>query len=272
MAGHLLKANGRLVVWNRTAAKSADLASQGATVAESVAGLARACHRIVMCVGGSDDVRALAAEIAEAASPGALVIDHSTIEPEAAREVAAMLAQKGIRFVDAPITGGSMGAQAGTLTIFLGGTEADTAEAIEVVKPYSKRAERVGPVGAGQMMKLANQIAVGGALLGLCESLAFAEKAGLDLAQTRELLGGGAAGSWAFEFYGPKILNRDWKPGFAVRHQQKDFRYTMAAAAGIHAAVPMTELAHLLLKKLEDEGKGDLTTVALFESLLERNS
>jgi 3-hydroxyisobutyrate dehydrogenase len=169
--------------------------------------------------------------------------------------------------VDAPITGGSMGAQKGQLTIFLGGEEGDCAEAAEIVKPYAKRAERVGGPGAGQMAKMANQIAVAGNLLSLCESLSFAKKAGLDLAQIKDLVGGGAGGSWAFENYGPKVLQRDWSPGFSVKNQRKDFGYCAEAAGEIDAAIPGTLLVDRLLAQLEESGRGEEATCALFEVL-----
>lgn len=162
-----------------------------------------------------------------------------------------------------------MGAQRGQLTIFCGGDEADVRRAIGITKPYSKRSERVGGPGAGQMMKMVNQIAVAGALLALCEGLAFAEKAGLDLAQTRELVGSGAAGSWAFENYGPKILNRDWTPGFTIENQLKDLQYCLSSAEDIGAAIPGAELVNRLLDEMRSRGEGGKTTAALFEYLEE---
>jgi 3-hydroxyisobutyrate dehydrogenase-like beta-hydroxyacid dehydrogenase len=178
------------------------------------------------------------------------------------------LQKENYRFVDAPITGGSMGAQKGQLTIFCGGSEEDVTEAMLAMKPYTKRAERMGGNGAGQMAKMANQIAVGGALLALCEALSFAKKAGLDVALTRELLAGGAGGSWAFDNYGPKILAEDWSPGFSILNQRKDFGYCREAAQSIDAAIPGTDLVDRLLKQLQDEGHGEWTTAALFDRMM----
>jgi 3-hydroxyisobutyrate dehydrogenase-like beta-hydroxyacid dehydrogenase len=197
---------------------------------------------------------------------GTLFIDHSTIAPDGAVALAAELKSKALRFVDAPITGGSMGAQKGQLTIFCGGDEADVAQAIEVIKPYTKTAARVGPSGAGQQMKMANQIAVGGALLALCESLNYAAKAGLSVQQAHELIGGGAGGSWAFSNYGTKILNRDWSPGFTIDNQRKDFAYCAEAAKKLGAAIPGTDLVDRLLAELQNAGHGGWTTAALFEA------
>lgn len=268
MAGHLVAAGRSVTVWNRTPGKADGLASAGARVAPALGSLAEECEAICLCVGRSEDVRECVQAILPTAKRGALLIDHSTIAPQAARELHAACAACGVRFVDAPITGGSMGAQAGKLTIFLGGDEADARDARTVVAPYAKRAERVGGPGAGQMMKLANQVAVGGALLGLCEAMAFAAKAGLDLAQTRELLAGGAAGSWAFDNYGPKVLARDWSPGFSIKNQRKDFGYCGETADALGAAIPGTLLVDSLLGLLEGDGRGEEATCALFDALM----
>jgi 3-hydroxyisobutyrate dehydrogenase-like beta-hydroxyacid dehydrogenase len=194
-------------------------------------------------------------------------VDHSTISPQGAIQIATHLRELGHRFIDAPVTGGSIGAEKGQLTIFCGGFPEDIEEAKPLMDCYAKRVERVGGHGAGQMAKMANQIAVGGALLALCESLSFAKKAGLDIAQIRELVGGGAGGSWAFENYGPKILVSDWTPGFSVKNQRKDFGYCLSAAEAIGASLPGTQLVDSLLAMLEEEGHGEWTTAALFETL-----
>ena len=266
MAGHLVTAGQDVTVWNRNPEKMEPLFSAGANVAESLRDLAETCDVICLCVSRTEDVQACMNEMTPHAKPGTLFIDHSTIAPEGAVAIAAELKKKGLRFVDAPITGGSMGAQKGLLTIFCGGEAEDVAQAIDVVKPYTKTAARVGPNGAGQQMKMANQIAIGGALLGLCECLNYAQKAGLDLRQAHELIGGGAGGSWTFANYGPKILNHDWSPGFTVNNQRKDFGYCGDAAKKIGAAIPGTELVDQLLTGLQDAGHGDWTTAALFEA------
>lgn len=267
MAGHLLRAGAELTVWNRTPEKAERLRAAGARVAATLGELGRTCEAVFLCVRATEDVRACLEELVVVAQPGTLFVDHSTILPQGALDFHEWLRGLGMRFVDAPITGGSMGAQNGQLTIFCGGDSQDVAETIELVRPYAKRAERVGGPGAGQWMKMANQIAVGGALIALCESLCFAEKAGLDLSQTHELLGGGAAGSWAFENYGPKVLRRDWSPGFTIDNQVKDFVYCSEAAKRIRANIPCTELVRSLLAEMQSEGKGGLTTAALFEKL-----
>lgn len=269
MAGHLVRAGQEVTVWNRTASKSASLATLGARVATDLAELARECSTVFICVSRTEDVQGVVAQLAPNLAKGSLIVDHSTIAPPAATQIHCDLAAQGLRFVDAPVTGGSMGAQNGTLVLFLGGSEADTEEAKRLAAPYTKRAERVGGPGAGQMAKMANQIAVGGALLALCEALNFASKAGLDLPLVREMLSGGAGGSWAFDNYGPKILNQDWSPGFSVINQRKDFLYCREAATEIGAVLPGTEVVDALLAKLEEAGRGEDTTAALYEILQE---
>lgn len=268
MAGHLARSGAEVVVWNRTPEKATPLLAEGATIASSLADLAERCQTIALCVTRSEDVRACLDQMAPVAKPGTLFIDHSTISPDAAITLNRELQSRQLRFVDAPVTGGSLGAQRGQLTIFLGGAEDDVNEAITVIQPYTKRAERVGGPGAGQMAKMANQIAVGGALLALCESLSFAKKAGLDVAQIRELIAGGSGGSWAFENYGPKILNADWSPGFSIANQRKDFGYCAEAADSVDAAIPGTRLVDQLLERLEAAGHGDWTTAALYEEMI----
>ncbi len=265
MAGHLVSSGVDLTVWNRSPGKTDPLVALGAKVASTPEELGAACGTIILCVNRSEDVREVVTALSKAAKSGTLIIDHSTIAPPASKEIEAELRVNGLRFVDAPITGGSMGAKKGQLTVFLGGSVADCAEAIQAIKPYTKRAERVGGPGSGQMAKMANQIAVAGVLVGLCECLAFADKAGLNLPQIKDMIGGGAAGSWAFDNYGPKILSKDWSPGFSVKNQRKDFAYCREAAEAIDAAIPMTVLVDDLLRKLQEEGRGEEATAALFE-------
>lgn len=268
MAAHLLKSGKRVIVWNRTAAKARPLVEQGCVASESPQELASLCAIVFLCVNRTEDVQECLESLVPSSPQNSLFIDHSTVSPEGAKQIHADLKSQGRRFIDAPVTGGSMGAQNGQLTIFCGGEAADVEEARPLLGCFSKRVERVGGPGAGQMAKMANQIAVGGALLALCESLSFAKKSGLDVAQIRELVGGGAGGSWAFEFYGPKILNQDWSPGFSVKNQRKDFGYCLEAADSVDAALPGTQLVDQLLSLLEEEGHGEWTTAALYEIML----
>lgn len=271
MAMHLWNKRGpsdSLIVWNRSEARRKPFLDLGVPVAKSLAELAQQCDAIILCVNKTEDVDGCLAEIVPCAQNGLLVIDHSTILPAAAKRMAEELKTKTIDFVDAPITGGSMGAANGTLTVFCGGDEEPVTQALRLVQPYSRRAERVGESGAGQMMKMVNQIAVAGALLALCEALAFAHASGLNLHQARELVGSGAAGSWAFENYGPKILNRDWSLGFSIDNQVKDLEYCLQTAELMGLTVPGTQLVNSLLNVMREQGRGQQTTAALFDLLI----
>jgi 3-hydroxyisobutyrate dehydrogenase-like beta-hydroxyacid dehydrogenase len=268
MAGHLVAAGHDVIIWNRSEGKSESLVTKGARLASDLQSVGEQSSVVFLCVSRSEDVKECLSKLIETAKPRTLFVDHSTIAPNAALEIAADLRQKGFRFVDAPITGGSTGAQKGQLTIFCGGEEADVAEALPFLQAYAKRAERVGPAGAGEMMKMVNQIAVGGALAALCEALSFAKKAGLDLVQTRELVGSGAGGSWAFENYGKMILAQDWTPGFSVKNQLKDFGYCDEASKALNAAIPVTHLVEGLLTRCAEAGQNELTTAVLYEAML----
>lgn len=268
MAGHLVAAGNDVVVWNRTAAKSEPFVGK-AHVAASLSELAAECGVVFLCVNRTEDVRACLDVVWASAKPGTLVVDHSTISPTGAIAFHQQSETKGFRFFDAPITGGSMGAQKGALTVFGGGSAADFEAVKTFVASYAQRFAHVGGPGAGQTMKMANQIAVGGSLLGLCEALAFADRAGLDLETTRSLLAGGAAGSWAFDNYGPKVVQRDWSPGFSVKNQRKDFGYCFEAAEAIGASVPGTRLVDELLARLSAAGREEEATAALFDVLAE---
>jgi len=265
MAGHLLAKGHQVTVWNRTPGKDTAILECGGASVSAIHDLA-SCQVIISCVGGSNDVK----ECLRAVRPTnpTLFIDHSTIEPTAAVELAEELAEAGHLFVDAPVTGGSMGAINGTLTIFLGGEPDACLMAEQIVQAYGRNVRRVGGSGAGQWMKLANQIAVGGALAGLCESLAFAKRAGLDITVAKEMIGAGAGGSWAFENYGPRILNENWEPGFSIRNQVKDFRYVISAAQQTGASVPTTRGINAELEAMLDEFGGD-TTAAWYRRLVD---
>lgn len=269
MAGHLIAAGHAVTVWNRTPGKADPFTQKGAKIAASLEELANECDVVFLCVNRSEDVQECIDALIQGARPGTLFVDHSTIAPPIAQQIAQKLKDKGLRFVDAPITGGSMGAQSGKLTIFCGGEKTDVEEVLPIIGSYAKRAEYVGPSGSGQMFKMANQIAVGGALIGLCECMSFAAKAGLNQKQVLEMVGGGSGGSWAFENYGPRILSKDWSPGFSIKNQRKDFGYCREAAKEIDAAIPGTDLVDRLLGILQDRGRGEEATVALYDALME---
>lgn len=160
-----------------------------------------------------------------------------------------------------------MGAEQGTLTVFVGGSEEDFQRALPYISAYSKTVRRVGEQGMGQMMKMANQVAVALTLLSMAECLVFASKTGLNLQECVELISQGAGGSWSLENYGPKALRRDWTLGFSVSNQQKDLVYALTTARDFGVSLPGTALVHQLLAALENAGRGGDATPALYEVL-----
>ncbi|HQR66812.1 MAG TPA: NAD(P)-dependent oxidoreductase, partial [Thermoanaerobaculia bacterium] len=200
---------------------------------------------------------------AAAAAPGAVVIGCSTIAAERARDVARRLGEKGIRFLDAPVSGGQKGAVEGTLTFFVGGDAAAIETARPVFLAMGKRLTHLGASGAGQLGKAVNQIIVAGNLLAVSEGIAFASRAGLPLPALHEALTAGAATSWALEVLGKKMIDRDFKPAFAVKHQQKDLAIVLASARARGVPLPGVALVHQLLSALEAEGRSEDGTQAL---------
>jgi 3-hydroxyisobutyrate dehydrogenase len=259
MARNALKAGFPVTVWNRTAARAEPLRSEGATVARSPREVAERSDIVVTMVTSSPDVEALLfgpAGIAEGAHDGLLAIDMSTISPIVTRELAKRAEAKGFRTLDAPVSGGEIGAIEARLAIMIGGDEGDVARAMPLFEALGKTIVRIGDHGAGQACKLANQIAVAINNLGVSEALVFAAAQGIDLERTRQVIAGGAGSSWAMQNYAPKILAGDFKPGFMVDLQQKDLRLVLDAAYASHLALPGTSLAHALYTALQRDGGG----------------
>lgn len=261
MAANILRAGFPLTVWNRTRERTEDLKAAGAQVADSPAGLAAGSDIIITCVSDTPDVQdvILGNEgVLGGVRPGSLVIDMSTISPAATREIAAALAEVGVAMLDAPISGGSEGAAKGTLSIMVGGEAEALARAMPVLEAMGQRITHVGPAGAGQTVKLVNQVMVVGNCLAMCEGLMLAEAGGVDLARALEAVSAGAAGSWMLSNRGPQILARDWRPGFTIALQQKDLRLVLEAADQLGVPVPGTGLIFQLYRTLEAQGlQGD---------------
>lgn len=198
------------------------------------------------------------------AAKGSIVIDCSTIASEAARSIAARLSERGIAFLDAPVSGGQKGADEGTLSFFVGGDTAALEKARPVFAAMGKHVTHLGPSGAGQLGKAANQILVGINLMAVSEALAFAKKTELPLTALHEALTSGAANSWALEVLGRKMIERDFAPAFAVKHQQKDLAIVLRTARKKKLPLPGVALVHQLLVALEAEGRGEDGTQALY--------
>jgi len=269
MARNLAKASFPLAVWSRNVEKAEALAREvpGVRAFKSAAEVGRESDVVVSSVPDAPEVTEVhlgEAGTASGAARGAIVIDASTIAAEAAREIAAKLSERGIALLDAPVSGGQKGAIEGTLTFFVGGDTAALEKARPVFQAMGKRITHLGPSGAGQLGKAANQILVGVNLMAVSEALAFAKKAGLPLAALHEALTAGAANSWALEVLGKKMIDRDFKPAFAVKHQQKDLAIVLKTSRDKRLPLPGVALVHQLLVALEAEGRGDDGTQALY--------
>lgn len=267
MARNLLNAGFDVTVWNRTTAKVEPLVTDGAQGAGSLADLADSADVVVICVSDTPDVRAVVDELEPSLRSGMLIVDCSTISPDATRSLHARVAEFEVGWVDAPVSGGSEGAAQGTLAAMVGGDDHDVARARPVLDPFCRTITHVGGPGAGQACKLVNQILVTTTMLGVAEGLVFAAAQGLDLDATIDAVSGGAAGSWMLEQRGPQVVDDYWEPGFSVDLQQKDLRLVLEAAD--RAGVPLlsTPLVFQLYRTLQQAGLGGEGNHALVKAL-----
>jgi 2-hydroxy-3-oxopropionate reductase len=271
MARNLLRAGHKLTVMTRTPGKAALFAADNKAlgsiyVAETAAEVARECEVIITMVTDTPDVVAVAYGedgIFSQAKPGTIVIDMSTISPSVTRDLAAKAMQLGVFWLDAPVSGGEKGAIEGTLTIMAGGEAVALDRVKPVLEAMGKRITHFGPAGNGQAAKLCNQIMVSVNLLAVCETMTFARKNGLDLNLVHQALTGGAANSWALDVLGKKMIDRDFKPAFMVKLQQKDLRLVLDAASRSQTPLPSASLANQLFTAVEAEGRGDDGTQSL---------
>lgn len=270
MAANLLRVGFAVTVWNRTAERMATLQEMGAAAGQNPADVAARSDIIITCVSDTPDVQAVVlgeAGVVHGAQPGALLIDCSTISPQATKEMAAQLAERGAHWLDAPVSGGSEGAANGTLSIMVGGEAAQFARALPVLQAMGRTVTHVGPTGAGQMVKLVNQILVVVTMLGVGEALLFAEAGGLDLGKTLTAVAGGAAGSWSLSNRGPQMIARDWRPGFTIDLQQKDLRLVLEAADQLGMPLLGTSLVFQLYRTLQQQGLGSEGNHAIVKAL-----
>lgn len=270
MARNLLRSGFELAVWNRTRERMAPLVEAGALPAASAKDLAACTSIIVTCVSDTPDVEEVVlgdGGVLEGARPGSLLIDTSTISPVRTREMAARLAERGIHMLDAPISGGSEGAANGTLSIMAGGDAAQFRRALPVLEAMGRTITHVGGAGAGQTVKLVNQILVVGTMLAVGEALVFAEAGGLDLAATLAAVEGGAAGSWMLSNRGSQAIVRDFRPGFTIDLQQKDLRLVLETADAHGVPVPATALCFQFYRTLQRRGLGGEGNHALIKAL-----
>jgi 3-hydroxyisobutyrate dehydrogenase-like beta-hydroxyacid dehydrogenase len=268
MARRLLKAGHRLRVFNRSPEKARPLAHEGAVLAPDAAAAADGAEIIFIMVPDTPDVENAIGKIEPSFARGQLVLDMSTIAPEAERRIAEKLAALGVDYLDAPVSGGESGAIEGTLTIMVGGAEAPFSRARPLLELLGKRITYMGPSGAGQTTKLANQIAVALTLEAAAEALLFAARGGLDPAKVLEAIGAGAAASWQLGNLGPKIIARDYRPGFFVKLIRKDLRLVTEAAIQNGIALPGLKMMTSMFNATAALGHDLDGTQALAEALL----
>ncbi len=270
MARNLLEAGFPVRVWNRTRERMQPLVDAGAHHSGSPAELARDCDIVFTCVSDTPDVEEVVLGpdgIAEGAAAGSLLVEMSTISPRVTRRIAERLEERGVAMLDAPVSGGSEGAEKGTLSIMVGG-EADSLErAMLALRAMGRQVTHVGPIGTGQTVKLVNQIVVVVNMLAAAEGLLFAQAAGAEPARALEAITGGAAGSWMLENRGPQVLARDWSPGFTVDLQQKDLRLALEAADELGVPLLGAGMVSQLYRTLQRAGLGAEGNHALVKAL-----
>jgi 3-hydroxyisobutyrate dehydrogenase len=270
MCAHLLKAGYSVAVYNRTREKAVPLLEQGARWVESPAEAAREAHVVISMVGFPEDVWEvyLGKEgVLQTAREGTVVVDMTTTEPHLAQEIYKYAQTKGVHAVDAPVSGGDVGAREGTLSIMIGGDP----EAVDVVLPLfrilGKNIVYQGPAGAGQHTKMCNQIVIAGTMIGVCESLLYGTRAGLDLETMLQSISRGAAACWTLDNLAPRILQKNFDPGFFVEHFIKDMGIALKEAERMGLCLPGLALVHQLYLAVKAQGHGKKGTHALMLAL-----
>ena len=274
MAANLARAGFGVIAWNRTPGRAPELDDLGVGRATTPAEVGQAADIIVVCVSDTPDVEAVLFGddgLAAGAGSGTLVIDCSTIAPSATRDFATRLRPRGVALVDAPVSGGSEGAQKATLTIFCGGDADDVERARPVLAAMGKTITHVGPSGAGQAVKAVNQVILAGTYLGVAEGIVLAMKAGLDVAQVVEALGGGAAQSWVLANRSERMRVNDYPLGFKVALHRKDLGIALGMAREMGADLPVTGLAADLETDLIAQGHADDDMSALARTIRGRS-
>jgi 3-hydroxyisobutyrate dehydrogenase len=271
MAGHLAAAGHAVTVYNRTASKSSDWAAvHGGKSASTPAEAARGAEIVFACVGNDDDLRSVTLGETGAFAgmkKGTLFVDHTTASASVARELAAAAGALGLRFVDAPVSGGNLGAINGALTVMCGGEQAAFDEARPVAMAFAKAMTLLGPNGAGQLAKMVNQIAIAGAVQGLSEAIAFGQRSGLDMKAVLEVIGKGAAQSWQMDNRGPTMIDGKFDFGFAVDWMRKDLGMALDEARRNGARLPVAALVDQFYADLQAGGHQRDDTSSLIRRL-----
>lgn len=274
MALHLVAAGHEVCVWSRRAESMAPVIAGGARGAASAAEVAAQSEVVISMVADAPDVEQVTLGpqgVAEGAKPGLIHIDMSTIAPSAARAIGERLAQKGVTFLDAPVSGGEVGAVNATLTIMVGGDEAAFNKVLPVLQKLGKSVTHIGASGAGQVTKACNQILTGVGVMMVAEALNFARASGVDPAKVREAMLGGFAYSKVLENHGQRMLDRNFKPGFKAWMHRKDMKIVLDEAHRLGITSPTSAVTAQMFNALVGSGDGELDTISVL-ALLERMS
>lgn len=267
MAKHLQKAGYEVHIYTRTKEKAQELLDAGMTWQSSPADVAKACGAVITMVGYPRDVEEIYLGdngIVAHAAPGTLLVDMTTSSPALAQRIYDEASAKGLRSIDAPVSGGDVGARNAALSIMAGGDEEAFADARPLFEAMGKNIVLQGGPGAGQHTKMVNQIAIASNMIGVCEALVYAKSAGLNLKSVLGSIETGAAGSWSLSNLGPRIIGGDYEPGFYIKHFIKDMGIALESAEEMGLDLPGLTLARSLYVKLEEAGFGEKGTQALY--------
>ena len=270
MAGHISKAY-PTQVYNRTLSKAKDWVDlYSGTIALSPEEMGNACEEIFMCIGNDDDVREVVSGekgLLKSLKSGSIIVDHTTTSAKLSREMSDFCSERGVHYIDAPVSGGQAGADNGSLTIMAGGKEEPFNIACETMSCYSKFYKLMGPSGSGQLTKMVNQICIAGLVQGLAEGINFSQKAGLDVSSVIEVISKGAAQSWQMENRWETMTQDQYDHGFAVDHMRKDLKITIEEAHKQGAIVEITELIDGYYRDIQDMGGNRWDTSSLLKRL-----
>ena len=269
MASHILKEGYELYVYNRTSAKTQSLVASGAHACDSPGSVAEMCDIIFAIVGFPKDVENVflgSNGIVEKAKPGSIIVDMTTSTPDLAKKIASVAIKKGLHSLDAPVSGGDVGAKSGMLSIMVGGKKEIFNRVLPLFELMGSNVVYQGSAGSGQHTKMANQIGIASSMLAMCESLTYAKAAGLDQKTVLKSISSGAAGSWSLTNLAPRILRDDYEPGFFVRHFIKDMQIAIDSSEAMGIPTPGLKVAKAKFDQIADQGLDNKGTQAVIKA------
>ena len=269
MASHILKEGYELYVYNRTSAKTQSLVASGAHACDSPGSVAEMCDIIFAIVGFPKDVETVflgSNGIVEKAKPGSVIVDMTTSTPDLAKKIASVAIKKGLHSLDAPVSGGDVGAKSGMLSIMVGGKKEIFNRVLPLFELMGSNVVYQGSAGSGQHTKMANQIGIASSMLAMCESLTYAKAAGLDQKTVLKSISSGAAGSWSLTNLAPRILRDDYEPGFFVRHFIKDMQIAIDSSEAMGIPTPGLKVAKAKFDQIADQGLDNKGTQAVIKA------